>query len=46
MQFKMKALGLADVVLEIKVVKHFEGITLTQSYYVEKVLKKFKHLMI
>lgn len=37
----MKDLGLNDVILGIKTVKHFEGITLTQSHNVEKVLKKF-----
>lgn len=39
--FEMKDLGVADVILGIKIVTHSEGITLTQSHYVEKVLKKF-----
>lgn len=39
--FEMKDLGVADVILGIKIVKYSEGIILTQSHYVEKVLQKF-----
>lgn len=39
--FDMKDMGKADVILGIKIVKTPEGIILTQSHYVEKVLRKF-----
>ncbi|KAK6150308.1 hypothetical protein DH2020_015240 [Rehmannia glutinosa] len=39
--FDMKDMGIADMILVIKIGKTSEGISLTQSYYVEKVLKKF-----
>jgi hypothetical protein len=35
----MKDLGGADVILNIKLIKADGGITLSQSHYVEKVLK-------
>uniref|UniRef100_A0A7N2RBZ6 Reverse transcriptase Ty1/copia-type domain-containing protein n=1 Tax=Quercus lobata TaxID=97700 RepID=A0A7N2RBZ6_QUELO len=41
--FDMKDLGEADVILGIKIIRNSEGITLSQSHYVEKVLKKFNH---
>ncbi|XP_074305573.1 secreted RxLR effector protein 161-like [Silene latifolia] len=37
----MKDLGQADVILGIKLVKTDKGIALTQSHYVEKMLRKF-----
>jgi hypothetical protein len=37
----MKDLGEADVILNIKLVKVDGGITLSQSHYLEKVLKRF-----
>jgi hypothetical protein len=37
----MKDLGEADVILNIKLVKVDGGITLSQSHYLEKVLKQF-----
>ncbi|KAL8544433.1 hypothetical protein ACS0TY_004837 [Phlomoides rotata] len=37
----MKDMGLANVILGIKIIRTSNGITLTQSHYVEKVLKKF-----
>jgi hypothetical protein len=37
----MKDLGKADVILNIKLIKGENGITLTQSHYVEKVLSHF-----
>ena len=39
----MKDLGKADVILGIKIIRNSERITLSQSHYVEKVLKKFNH---
>ena len=40
--FDMKDLGVADVILGIKISKTSYGLTLSQSHYIEKVLKKFK----
>ncbi|XP_074306583.1 uncharacterized protein LOC141641835 [Silene latifolia] len=37
----MKDLGEADVILGVRVMKTPNGISLSQSHYVEKVLKKF-----
>ena len=37
----MKDLGEADVILNIKLIKGENGITLLQSHYVEKVLSRF-----
>ena len=42
-KFDMKDLGLADVILGISVKKNHEGYVLTQSHYVESVLKRFGH---
>ena len=39
----MKDLGKAYVILGIKIIRNSEGITLSQTHYVEKVLKKFSH---
>ena len=39
----MKDLGEADVILGIKIVRSASGLTLTQSSYIEKVLKRFDH---
>jgi hypothetical protein len=39
--FDMKDLGEADVILNIKLIKGENEITLTQSHYVEKVLSHF-----
>jgi hypothetical protein len=39
--FDMKDLGEDDVILNIKLIKADGGITLSQSHYVEKVLKRF-----
>jgi hypothetical protein len=39
--FDMKDLGEVDVILNIKLIKGENGITLTQSHYVEKVLSHF-----
>jgi hypothetical protein len=42
--FDMKDLGEADVILNIKLIKGEDGITLSQSHYVEKVLTCFGHM--
>jgi hypothetical protein len=39
--FDMKDLGEADVILNIKLIKGENGITLSQSHYVEKMLNRF-----
>ena len=44
--FKMKDLGEVETILGIKVKKHSSGYALNQSYYIEKMLDKFKHLNI
>lgn len=38
-------LDFIDVILGIKLVKHFERITLTQSYYVEKCLRSLTNMV-
>ena len=40
-QFEMKDLGEADVILGVKVIRNSNGISLSQSHYVKKVLEKF-----
>ena len=37
--FDMKDMGLADVILGMKILRTSDGIILTQSHYVEKILK-------
>jgi hypothetical protein len=44
--FKIKDLGEVDTILGIKLKKHSSGYALNQSYYIEKMLDKFKHLNI
>ena len=41
--FDMKDMGDADVILNIKLIKGDNEITLTQSHYVEKVLSHFDY---
>ena len=41
-KFDMKDLGDADVILGIKISKTSDGLILSQSHYIEKILKKFK----
>nr|GEZ92715.1 retrovirus-related Pol polyprotein from transposon TNT 1-94 [Tanacetum cinerariifolium]GEZ92732.1 retrovirus-related Pol polyprotein from transposon TNT 1-94 [Tanacetum cinerariifolium] len=43
LQFDMKDLGEVDVILGIKVRKTKNGYSLCQSYYIEKVLKRFDY---
>ena len=40
----MKDLGVADVILRIRIHKTPQGLVLSQSHYIEKVLEKFKYL--
>nr|GEV34497.1 zinc finger, CCHC-type [Tanacetum cinerariifolium] len=40
-RFSMKDMGEADVILCIKIKRENKGIVITQSYYIEKILKKF-----
>jgi hypothetical protein len=44
--FKIKDLGEVDIILNIKVKKHSNGYAFNQSYYIKKILDKFKHLNI
>ena len=37
----MKHMGLADVILGVKITRTSDGIVLSQSHYVEKILEKF-----
>ncbi|GJX04843.1 hypothetical protein Tco_0190759 [Tanacetum coccineum] len=39
---KHKDMGEADVILGIRIKREEKGITITQSHYIEKILKKFK----
>ena len=41
--FDMKDLGLANVILRIRITKNVEAYMLSQSHYIEKVLRKFGH---
>jgi len=43
-KFDMKDLGVADVILGIKIQRTPQGLALSQSHYVKMVLEKFKHL--
>ena len=43
-RFEMKDLGVADVILGIKILRTPQGLALSQSHYIEKVLDKFKYL--
>ncbi|GJR29048.1 zinc finger, CCHC-type containing protein [Tanacetum coccineum] len=40
-RFSMKDMGEADVILGIKIKRRNKGIVITQSHYIEKILKKF-----
>ncbi|CAM8965119.1 unnamed protein product [Rhodiola kirilowii] len=43
-KFSMKDMGEAEVILGIRIEKVEGGLALTQSHYIEKVLKKYKYL--
>ncbi|GJY07722.1 zinc finger, CCHC-type containing protein [Tanacetum coccineum] len=40
-RFSMKDMGEADVILGFKIKRNNKGIVITQSHYIEKILKKF-----
>nr|GFB54403.1 zinc finger, CCHC-type [Tanacetum cinerariifolium] len=40
-RFAMKDMGEADIILGIKIKRENKGIVITQSHYIEKILKKF-----
>ncbi|GKE52728.1 zinc finger, CCHC-type containing protein, partial [Tanacetum coccineum] len=42
-KFSIKDMGEADVILGIRIKHENNGITISQSYYIEKVLKKFNY---
>ncbi|GJY43093.1 zinc finger, CCHC-type containing protein [Tanacetum coccineum] len=42
-RFSMKDMGEADVILGIKIKHESNGISISQSYYIKKVLKKFNY---
>ena len=43
-KFDMKDLEVADLILGIKIHKTLDGLALSQSHYIQKVLEKFKYL--
>ncbi|XP_059315509.1 uncharacterized protein LOC132066154 [Lycium ferocissimum] len=43
-KFDMKNLGVADLILGIRIHKTPQGLALSQSHYIERVLDKFKYL--
>ena len=43
-KFDMKDLGVADLILVIRIIKTSQGVALFQSHYIEKVLEKIKYL--
>ena len=40
-KFDMKDIGLADIILGIKISRKPNGLVLTQSHYIDKILEKF-----
>ncbi|KAL0354072.1 UNVERIFIED_CONTAM: Retrovirus-related Pol polyprotein from transposon TNT 1-94 [Sesamum angustifolium] len=40
-KFEMKDMGEADVILGIKLIRSTDGISISQSHYVEKIIEKF-----
>jgi len=42
-KFSMEDMGEADVILGIKTIRNNDGIHLSQSYYIEKVLRRFNY---
>ena len=43
-KFDMKDLGVADLILGVRIIKNPQGLALSQSHYIEKVLDKFNYL--
>lgn len=41
--FDMKDMGEADVIHSMRIKRYNDGLILTQSHYVEKILRKFDH---
>jgi len=41
--YDMKDLGVADVILRIKITRTPDGISLSQSHYVDKITERFKN---
>ena len=44
-EFDMKDLGVADVKLGMKISRKFDGLVLSQSHYIKKVLEKIKKVL-
>ena len=42
-KFEMKDMGVADVILGLKITRLIDGVVLSQSHYVEKMLKRFDY---
>ena len=42
-KFDMRDLGEAEVILEIKITRTFNGLNLSQEHYIENILKRFEH---
>ena len=40
--FDVKDFGAADIILEIKIIRTLDGISLSQSHYVDKMIERFK----
>jgi hypothetical protein len=40
-KFFIKDLNVADVILELKMIKPFDGLILSQSHYIEEIFDKF-----
>jgi hypothetical protein len=43
--FDMKNLGPINVILGIKLLKNSNGFAITQSHYIEKILKRFNYFV-
>jgi hypothetical protein len=41
--FSMKDMGVADIILGIRIMRQGDSLVLNQSHYIEKILKKFNH---
>ena len=41
-EFDMKDLGVADVILGMKISRKSDGLVLSQSHYIKKIIEKFK----
>ena len=44
-KFDMKDLGEAEVILGIKITRTLKGLNLSREHYVEKILRRFEHLL-